>query len=247
MKKSIITALTIFIAAIFTPTNAQSLDEVLAKHFKATGQEKLANVKSVFYKAKVSQMGMEEPMTLTMQMKNPEKFYTEIDIQENTLVMAFDGEDGWTINPWIGPDPQDLSGEELEQARAQDVLENKLWNYEEKGHKVELIGKVKEGDKEYFHVKLTSEDGTVMNYFIDPETYLVAVVKFTVDAMGQSMENVQRMTDYKDIDGIKMAMKMETVMMNTGSDAPLGSGVVIIEELKFNKDIDDAVFARPGK
>ena len=245
MKKAILTTLTILMSAVLTLSNAQTLDEVLAKHYKATGQEKFANVKTVLYKAKVSQMGMDEPMTLTIHMKNPGKFHTEINMQGQKIITAFDGVEGWMINPWMSADPQDLSGDQLEEARAQEVLEDKLWNYEEKGNTVDLIGKVNEGDKEYFHLKLTTDNGTVMNYFLDPETCLVAKMTFKTDAMGQSIENEQRMMDYKDIDGIKMPMKIETVDMNSESDSPMA--VVTIEELKFNVDIDDAIFARPGK
>jgi outer membrane lipoprotein-sorting protein len=247
MKKSILTTLAIFTATFFTLADAQTLDEVLAKHFKATGQEKLSNVKTVLYKAKINQTGMDEPMTLTFQIKNPEKFYSETNIQGKKMITAFDGENGWMINPWMSADPQDLSGEQLRQAQPQGVLEDKLWNYEEKGHMVELIGKVIEDDKEYFHLKLTSEDGDVMNYFLDPETYLVAKVKFNVDAMGQTIENEQCMMDYKDIDGIKMAMKIETVVKDSEGNSLVGTGVITIEELKFNVDIDDAIFTRPGK
>jgi outer membrane lipoprotein-sorting protein len=247
MKRAILTTLAVFLAAVFSLSHAQTLDGVLAKHFKATGQEKLGNVKTILYQAKVSQTGMAAPMTLTIKIKNPGKFYTEIDIQGQKMITAFDGEDGWMINPWISADPQDLSEEQLKEAQGQDVLEDKLWNYEEKGHTVDFMGKVKEGDKEYFHLKLTAEDGAVMDYFLDPETYLVAKVKFTVDAMGQTIENEQNMMDYKDIDGIKVATKIETAIMNSGSDSPVGTGVVTLEEVKFNADIDDAVFARPGK
>ena len=222
MRKAILTTLAMFVAAVFAPANTQTLDEVLAKHFKATGQEILSNVKTILYKAKVSQTGMEEPMTLTIKIKNPEKFYTEIVVQGQKMISAFDGEDGWMINPWVSDEPQDLSGDQLRQAQARDVLEDKLWNYQEKGHLAELIGKVKEDDKDYFHVKLTTEDGTVMNYFLDPETYLVAKLTFKVDAMGQSIENEQHMLDYKDIDGIKIATKIETATMNVTIDKAPG-------------------------
>ena len=64
MKKSIFTTLALIIAAFFTVVQAQTLDEILNKHFKAVGQEKLMEAKSIYIKAKLSQMGMEMPMEM---------------------------------------------------------------------------------------------------------------------------------------------------------------------------------------
>ena len=57
--------------------------------------------------------------------------------------------------------------------------------------------------------------------------------------MGQTVEVEQRMMDYKDISGMKMAMKIE-------SDSPMGTATIIMEDVKVNVDIDDSIFARPG-
>jgi outer membrane lipoprotein-sorting protein len=218
--------------------NAQTLDEVLAKHFKAVGQEKLSDVKTFQVKAKISQMGMELPMTMIL--KQPGKFRLEMDMQGQTMVQAFDGDKGWMIAPWLSPDPQELAGDQLKQAASQADMEGELYNYEKKGHMVDFIGKVKDGDKDVYRIKLTTEDGDVRNYFIDAETYLVAKVKAKVEAMGQTADVEQRMSDYKTINGITMAMKIE-------SDSPMGTAVITMESVEFNVDIDDAVFARPAK
>ena len=70
MKKSLITVVAILFIAFVHVAQAQSLSEVLDKHFKANGQEKLTSVQSYYIKAKVSQMGMEMPME--MKIKKPE-------------------------------------------------------------------------------------------------------------------------------------------------------------------------------
>jgi outer membrane lipoprotein-sorting protein len=238
MKKSILTSFILLVAAVFTMVNAQTLDEVLAKHFKAVGQEKLSDVKTFQVKAKISQMGMELPMTMIL--KQPGKFRLEMDMQGQTMVQAFDGDKGWMIAPWLSPDPQELAGDQLKQAASQADMEGELYNYEKKGHMVDFIGKVKDGDKDVYRIKLTTEDGDVRNYFIDAETYLVAKVKAKVEAMGQTADVEQRMSDYKTINGITMAMKIE-------SDSPMGTAVITMESVEFNVDIDDAVFARPAK
>lgn len=236
MKKLILIFIAVFAIAIFS--NAQTLDEVLAKHFKAVGQEKLADVNSFTVKAKVSQMGMDLPME--MKMKKPGKFRLDMDMQGQKMVQAFDGEKGWMIAPWISPDPQDLEGDQLKQAKSQADMEGELFNYKEKGHTVDLIGKVNVDEKEAYRIKLTSEDGNVRNYFIDAGTYLVIKVKAKISAMGQTVDVEQRMLDYKTINGITMAMKIE-------SDSPMGTATILLEEILFNEEIEDAIFKRPEK
>lgn len=238
MKKSILTTLALFVAAFFYVGNAQTLDEVLAKHFKAVGQEKLAGIETFEIKAKINQMGMDLPMSIKM--KKPGKIYVEMEMQGQKMIQAFDGEKGWMIAPWVSPDPQDLTGDNLKQAQAQADLEGELYNYEEKGHMVDFIGKVKDGDNEVYRVKLTSEDGNVRNYYLDSKTYLISKVNAKVNTMGQTVEVEQRMSDYKTIGGVTMATKIET-------DSPMGKGVITMEEIEFNIDIDDALFERPTK
>jgi len=54
MKKLVITTLAILIIASMNFVQAQSLDDVLKKHFKAVGQDKLVAAKTYYMKAKLS-------------------------------------------------------------------------------------------------------------------------------------------------------------------------------------------------
>ena len=238
MKKSTTTVLLILIATLFNIAYSQSLSEVLEKHFKAVGQEKIVSAESYFMKAKISQMGMEMPMEIKM--KRPQKFRVEMEMQGQKMIQAYDGETGWMIAPWMSPDPQDLGGDQLKQAMEQADFEGELYNYEKKGHTVDLIGKVNADGKEAYRVKLTTKDGSIKNYFIDANTYFIIRVKAKVKAMGQEVEVEQNLSDYKDFDGIKMAMKME-------STTPMGKMSISIEEFAVNQQFDDAIFARPAK
>jgi outer membrane lipoprotein-sorting protein len=238
MKKSVIAILAIIVVAFANVAQAQSVKEVLDKHFKAVGQEKLVAVKSFFIKAKVSQMGMELPME--MRIKKPDMFITNIDIQGQKMVQAFDGQKGWMIIPMMSPDPQELAGAQLDQAKEQANMDSELYNYEKKGSNAEMGGKVNVDGKEMFRIKLTDKEGNTKDFFIDASTYLISKVKAKVSAQGQTVDIEQIMSDYKTIDGITMAMKIE-------SKSPMGTAVITMEEVKFNEKFDDAVFKQPSK
>ena len=240
MKNSGSIVIAMIIASILNVANAQSVNEVLDKHFKAVGQEKITKIQSYHIKAKVSQMGMEMPME--MKIKKPDMFLVTIEMQGQKVIQAYDGEKGWMIIPMMSPDPQPLEGDQLAQAKqqVQANMEGELYNYTEKGSTAELIGKVNiEGD-ELYRVKLTSENGDAKDYFIDTKTYYVNRVKAKVSAQGQTVDVEQIMSDYKTVDGITTPMKIET-------KSPMGTGSLVMEEVKYNEKFDDAIFKLPAK
>ncbi|MFV0591891.1 MAG: LolA family protein [Draconibacterium sp.] len=230
--------LTALMLLAFIGTQAQSLDDVLKKHYAATGQEKLADVKTFYIKAKMSMMGMDMPMTI--QMKKPNKFRIEMEVMGQKIIQAYDGETGWMQNPMVGPGITDLKGAELKQAMSQADLEGELFNYEKKGHKAELLGKVNADGKEAYKIKLTNADGTVKDYFIDANSYLISKIKATIESMGQSVDVETKVTDYKDIDGIKIGSKMEV-------STPMGAQSMVMEEIKLDENMDDSIFAKPSE
>lgn len=236
MKRTfILTALMLF---AFIGSHAQSLDDVLKKHYAATGQEKLAAVKTFYVKAKISVMGMDMPMTI--QMKKPDKFRIEMEAMGQKIIQAYDGENGWMQNPMAGAGTTDLKGPELKQAMSQADLEGELYNYEKKGHSAELLGKVNADGKEAYKIKLTNADGTVKDYFIDAGTYLINKIKVTIESMGQTVDVETKVSEYKDINGIKMGSKMEI-------STPMGNQSMVMEEIKLDESMDDSIFARPGE
>ncbi len=238
MKKLITTTLAILIIASMNFVQAQSLDNVLKKHFKAVGQDKLVSAKTYYMKAKLSQMGQELPME--MKMKRPNKFRVEMEMMGQKMIQAYDGEKGWMIAPWLSPDPQALEGDQLKQAMQQADFEGELYNYEQKGSSVDFVGKVNADGKEAYKIKLTSKDGNVKDYFIDAGTNLILKVKAKISANGQEIEVEQLFSDYKDFDGIKMATKLV-------SKTPMGDVSITMEEFKINEDFDDSIFAQPAK
>ena len=232
MKKSVLTIIVFFLAASVHFLNAQNLDEILSKHFDASGQKKLNAVSSVYIKANVNQMGTEIP--LVMQSKKPNKFRMEMEVMGQKMIQAFDGEKGWVVAPWISDKPQDLTGAELEQAKSQTSIEGDLYNYAAKGFKAEYKGTEDFDGKKAYNIQLTKDDGTVYHYFIDAANYLIVGAKANV----QGMDVTQKISGYKNFDGVMVGTKIV-------SETPMGSSQVSMEEVDFNRSMDDSIFERP--
>ncbi len=236
MKKTLFLTAVMLIA--FVGIQAQTIDQVLEKYYKATGMEKMADVKTFYVKAKTSMMGMDMPMT--MQMKKPNKFRIDMEVMGQKIEYGYDGEGGWMRNPMAGGGITELKGAELSQAMNQADLEGELYNYAKKGNSVELIGKVDTDGTQAYRIKLTSADGSVKDYYIEANTYLVLKVKAKVEQMGQTMEVTQKMLEYKDVNGMQIPCKME-------SETPMGTQTVVFEEIKLDESIDDSIFAKPAE
>ena len=163
-----------------------------------------------------------------------------MDIQGTKMAMGFDGETGWAIQPWTGSmEPVDLVGTELRPLREMSDLDGSLWNYEEKGHQMELVGTEDvEGTKVYV-LKLTRKSGEVFHYYIDSEKYVTLKMKFKMDVNGVETELVALMSDFRDIEGYLIPFKTEqTFNGQTGM-------TMVYDEVKFNDQIDDSIFAKP--
>jgi len=59
-----------------------------------------------------------------------------------------------------------------------------------------------------------------------------------VNTQGQEVEVEQNMSDYKNIDGILMPMKIESKM-------PMGTANILFESIVFGENFDDSIFAKP--
>jgi outer membrane lipoprotein-sorting protein len=173
-----------------------------------------------------------------MKLKRPNKFRMEMEMQGMKMVQAYDGEKGWMIAPWVSQEPQDLTGPELSQAMDQANFDGELYNYAEKGTEATLVGKVNVEGTPMYNIRLTDKNGTVKNYFIGAEDYLIGKVKTRVNAQGQEIEVETNLSDYKEIDGVKMPTKIV-------SKNPMGNATITFKEINFNDEIEDSLFAKP--
>jgi outer membrane lipoprotein-sorting protein len=238
MKKTIIT---IICLAIFTVGSAyaQDLQKILDKYFETAGQQKLLTLKSLVSSGKTIQMGMEMPFK-TYQ-KRPSKSRLEIEIQGSTMVMAFDGEKGWAIQPWTGSsDPIDIVGPELGSVKELADLDGALWDYEKKGHQLELVGTDEFAGTEVYVLKLTRKEGDISTFYVDSEKFVTLKMVNNMVVEGQEVEMEMHMSDYQEVDGIKYPFTTEQRM----------NGQVFmtikIEEVSFNEDLPDDMFAKPA-
>ncbi|MCR9132671.1 MAG: outer membrane lipoprotein-sorting protein [bacterium] len=228
------------LASSFAFAQDESLDEILEAHFEVVGQENLADVETIKQTGTILTQGLSIPMTMMLKRPNMMRINANIGGAE-AVFMAYDGTNGWAIQPWTGTiDPIDLPEDQLKEAMQQADLDGPLFNYEEKGHSLELEGTEEVEGTETYKLKLTMKSGDVLYYFLDTEAYVPIKITSKTTMEGQEFEQEQFLSNYKMVDGFAVAHSIETkVMGNTALQ-------ITVNEVIVNPEIEDSYFKKPG-
>lgn len=236
-------ALFVLVAATAAPAAAQSLDEILAKHFEAQGgKEKIAAVQTVKIVAK--QVAGPQTVPLTIYWKRPDKVRIEINYQGMTGVQAYDGKDAWMVMPFLGKnDPEAMTGDDLKEIVDQaDLLEGALFNWKEKGHSVELVGEESVEGTPAWKLKLVKKNGDASTIWLDKEAYLQIKSEGKRKRGDQEIEMESSMGDYKEVGGLLFPFSSEA----RPKGAPQGMSFVM-DKIELDVAVEDALFAMPAK
>ena len=215
--------------------HAQTAEEVVAKYIDAIGgKDLLQKVNSVYLEGSVQMMGNESPTSVTL--LNGKGYKTESEFNGQKMVQCYTDKGGWSINPMSGGNAEPMPEELYKAGKEQIDVGGALYDYAAKGSTVTLQGKEKDGYK----LLLVSKDKVATTYYFDPTTwYLTKLVK-KGNMMGQEIEIVISLSDYKKADiGYMIPYNIET---NLGGQFTF---TTTIKKVELNKPVDPVVFSMP--
>ena len=220
---------------------AQSVDEIINKHFEALGgKDKLANLKTMKLLCSVEiAPGMKAP--ITMYYVNNKSMRVEVEVQGMKILSAVDGDSGWSINPMSGKkDAERMNADEIKESKDQMDLTGALFNYKEKGHAVELLGKEDMEGTEVYKIKITKKSGDIEYDFIDASTYLTLKETTTHKFKDKETTSDAIYSDYRKAGDILFPFSIE----NRETGASQGQAL-IVESIEINPVIDNSIFKMP--
>jgi hypothetical protein len=239
------TARNVVLAALVTavatvPAAAQTVDEVLEKHYAAIGGvEGWSGLRTMKGSGTLDVMGgmMSGPFTIVQ--KRPSMFRMEIEIQGMQVIQAYDGSTAWQVMPMIGIDEPEAADAALAaQLEEQADLDGPFVGWEEAGLAIELDGTETIDGVEATRLLVTSDDGKVWRYYLDPDYMLIRMVT-TETVQGVEGEYTTRLGDYRAVGGLMFAHSIEV-------DTPMGSQKLTFDSIEANVPVDDAVFSMAG-
>jgi outer membrane lipoprotein-sorting protein len=238
-KTIMLLALGLLLAPI---AHAQSVDDILAKHYEACGG--LAKLKALNTMRVTGSMtmgpGMEAPFT--MERKRPGMRRMEFTIQGMTGIQAFDGAKTWSVMPFMGKkDPEVGTAEDNKNAMDDADFDGALVDYKTKGHTVELMGKEPVEGADAYKLKVTKKNGNIEYDYLDAETYLLVKTEGKIKRRGTEMDGETTFSDYKDVDGL-----MQPFSMESGAKEMPQKQKLTFTKIELNVPLDDARFAVPA-
>lgn len=239
-KRIFLSVVVVAMALVLSVSIAQAADlpkaeDVLEKYIDAVGgRAAFGKLKSRITKSTFSlpDMGMEGPRTSYIVL--PDKSYSESEFSGfgTTKSGVKDGV-AWSMNPNQGPTI--LEGRRKEMALRQMAF-NPYLNWKETYSKVETVGEESVGEAACYKLVLTPSEGSPQTCYFDKESGLL--LKTEAERRGQT--TTATLSDYKEVDGIKIAHKT----VRAGGQYTFET---TINSVEHNVDIPDDRFEFPDE
>ena len=238
MKKLLALALICMLVA--SVSSAMDAKELIEKNIEATGGlDKIKAIKSMTATGKALAQGMEFPFE--MKQCRPNLMRLDVSVMGMEMIQAYDGENGWTINPMMGSqDPQPMGEIENKSFKMQSDMDGLLVGYEDKGYTVEYIGEADVEGTPVYQLRLDTHEDIVIDMFIDQEYFLVIKQSSTINWEEKVIESDTYMSDFQEVgDGIVMPFSIETRMGETTVNQ------IVMETVEYDMEMDKSIFAMP--
>ena len=217
-------------------------DDIIAKYITTVGgAEKIRSVTSLRRTGKFIGGGGFEA-GLVQENRRPNMVRQEFVIQGMTGVNAYDGKNGWKIEPWGGKkDPEDLGEDEMKSILEESDFDGPLVNYREKGNTVEYVGMEPVEGTDAIKLKVSVPNGDVYHYYMDTDYYVPIKIETKRMIRGAEREFETILGDYKEVQGWYLPFSYEV-----GSKGSQFRQKIAVDKIEANVTIDDARFRKPA-
>ena len=228
----------------FTATAQNSTptaDELIAKNIEAKGGlPAIKAITSLRMKGRLETQGI---VILLGYDRKPDSLVRQtVSIQGMTQIQAYDGSEGWQINPFSGRrDPERMGEDDTRDLEESNDFYGPLVDYKQKGNKVEYIGHQTVDGDDALLLKVTLKNGDLVNYFLDPDTFLEIRTERQMFVRGSVHESFNNLGSYKKVNGVYFPFSIES-----GAPRSPGSAAKItITSLEANVAVPDSEFKMP--
>lgn len=223
--------------------NSPSVAELVAKNIEAKGgAEALQALGSFKLTGKLLvNMGTLE-LGFVQMYKRPSSVREEASLQGLTQIQAWNGTDGWQINPFQGrKDAERLSADDIKSLSEEVAdFDGALVNAAAKGNRIDYLG-VEDVDGTLAHkLKVTRRNGEVKYVYLDPDHFLEIRTLSQRIERGVQVETEADISDYEKVAGVYVPMSIEI-----GRRGSQDKQKLVFQKAEANLALDDALFAFP--
>jgi hypothetical protein len=225
-----------------SPLSAQSVDSLITKYIQASGGlAKMQAIQTLRRSGKFIGGGGFEAVVV-QENKRPNSVREEFSLQGMTGINAYDGHNGWKIEPWQGKrDPEALGEEEMHSILEDADFDGPLVNYQAKCNRVEFQGTEQIEGSDAYKLKVTRANGDVNFYYLDTEYYVPIRIDTQRMIRGAPQEIETSLGDYKQVAGVYLPFAYES-----GLKGSQDRSKITYDKIEANVPLDDQRFVRPG-
>ncbi len=222
---------------------AQTAEELVAKNIAAKGgMENIKAIKTLRKNGKLRQGSF--VVSVTTDSMAPDLIRQSFTIQGMTQVQAYDGSIGWQISPFQGRKDPEMLGED----DARDLVDEAdfygpLVDYRTKGNKVEYLGHATVDGDDALQLKVTLKNGDIINYYLDPDTYLEIRTELAEFIRGSVKESRTNLGSYKQVAGVYFPFSVEV----GPKENPQASAKIYFDSIEANLTMGESEFKLPAK
>jgi hypothetical protein len=202
----------LFFFVMAAPCLAQDAGKIVDQYVKAAGGTKaLSRIQTIRLEGAISGTEGGKPGTFTLEMKLPNRYYSEIIFGDKHLIEAYNGKSAWredtsgSISTMLGPDASRM------EAAAQ-IGNSHLVNLKKNKLAVSFIGHAQVRGNDALQIEVATATGVKDEVFFDPQSH--RIVKETIP-LGAVNEDVFY-SDYRAENGVQLPHKIE---IHRGDDA----------------------------
>ena len=220
---------------------AQTANDIIAKYIaRVGGQERIDATQSLRRTGKFIGGGGFEAIVV-QENRRPNLVREEFAFQGMTSINAWDGKEGWKINPFGGKkDAETLSEDEMHGILLDADFDEPLIGYRAKGNKVELVGMDQIEGTDVQKLRVTLPNGDIRLYYMDADSGVPIRMEETRLVRGAEQQFETTLGDYKPVNGWLMPFSI--------ASGPKGQdkSTVHYEKIEANVNIDDRRFGKPA-
>jgi hypothetical protein len=237
MRKSILIALPLVFGTLLgTPVSADEAQKIIDQYLKAVGGSKtVSRLQTLSIDGSVAVIGDAPPGTYTFKVKRPNRFYTELRANGDTLIESYNGKSAW----------HEVADGEIGTLLGHDAVEMEI-AAQYYNARLESLGKLKVGaaykgesqlrGRPAQEVELTYPTGVQWHVFFDPQTHLIMGERAQIAGIPREIYY----DDYRAVNGVKVPYKIE---LKRGKD----DYSISVTRVGVNETIGERVFDFPMK
>lgn len=222
--------------------HAWTAEELAAKNIEAHGGAALGKVDTVRRSGQLIVNAGQFTLGYVETRQRPSSVKEEASLQGLTQVEAYDGKEGWRIDPFQGrKDPERTSADDLKGLIEDAQIGGPLEDYAARGAALEYMGTEDIDGTNAHKIRVTQKNGDIQYVYLDPDYFLEIRVESQRQVRGVKQVFVADFGEYEKVEGVYWATAI-TVGRKGDSDP----AKIIFDKVEVNLPLAPNYFSFPG-